>query len=409
MTQAEFDPATTRQEQSVDTSPRTRRERRRIFAEKATSAVVLLPEIGTTHEYIKNFLENRVIGQGTAIEAIVSALDRSEVRDRKDNRPIATLAFLGPTGVGKTELAMALSEVLSFDEPNLIHIEAAAYSHGHEVASLTGSPPGYIGGGQEPLLSSERVEQDGTVILIDEIEKGSMQLHNLLLHITDTGELTLGNGTLVSFRNAVIIMTSNLGAREMVRESTGARAGFSMGTREVASRQVIESAASKAFAEFFSPEFAGRTELVVFHSLDEEGLHRVLDVKLDALNRNYQDDFGVMVRLSPTVRERLVERSLENGARGARAMVDALDKEIRTPFGRYVMQGYTEEGTEVHVYHRDELADYIAPNHQGKYIFAARPNPSIRKKDTEALSTTQSIFSSGDHVAVDLSKVLKSE
>ena len=403
MAETEFT-STLTQHERIATAQEKRRDRRQRMGEKIASSLVILPEIDTAHEVVRDHLRSRVIGQDTAIDAIVNALDRSEVRSSYDNRPVATFAFLGPTGVGKTELATALAEIRSQFGPNLISINCGMYSHGHEVTTLTGAPPSYVGREQPPILTADRVEQEGTVILFDEIEKGAKELHNLLLHITDTGKLQLNDGTEVSFRDAVIILTSNLGSREMSREAGGGRAGF--GTIEGStSKDAIEAAALKGFSDFFTPEFVGRTERIVFHSLNETQLHQVIDVKLSNLNRDYIDEHGATVQLSDGVRERLVEKALSEKVSGVRPLVTALDKEIAAPFGRYVFHGHIEEGTEVHVYHKDELSEHTATSHKSEYIFTMRRNNKLRKKPVDVPPAPAPIFSANNTSVIDLDKL----
>lgn len=408
MVQPETEPTFSSQEYTP-AAETTRQGRRARVAEHALNAYSLLPEIDTSHDTIRHYLEERVVGQGQAIEAIVNALDRTGMRSTHDNRPVATLAFLGPTGVGKTELAKALSEVWSEYGPNLITVNCAMYSNGHEVSTLTGAPPSYIGREQKPVFSADTVEADGTVILFDEIEKGAVQLHNLLLHVTDTGELTLNNGETVSFREAIIIMTSNLGSREMSREANSTRAGFGAAGEETASKQVIEAAAKKGFSDFFTPEFVGRTEMVVFHPLNEAELHQVIDVKLGDLNREYIDGYGVAVKLSPATRAHLVKAALTEKVSGVRPLIKALDKHIATEFGRYIYSGRIPEGTEMYVYHRDELSPHAAPNHKKDFIFASRPDSSIRKKQSEVPPLNEQSFDANSTDVVDLSHLSSSD
>jgi len=355
--------------------------RRQLLGERATAAFTLLPEIETSYDWERQYLHSRIIGQEDAIEAIISALDRSAVRLAEDTRPIANFAFLGPTGVGKTETAKVLSEILAQSDASLVRIDCSNFSHGHEVASLTGSPPGYVGREQQPILSPERIEPYGTVVLFDEIEKGSPQLTNLLLQIMDNGMLELANGETVSFRDAVIVMTSNLGAKKVAREAGGARPGFAVNDDEPRDKAIIESAALKSFKDFFSPEFVNRlNEMVVFHSLDEQALHEVLEVKLNKMNSSYMDDFGAYISLSEMTRTHLVGQALEHKTYGVRPLIRALEKDIASRFGRYTAQDKIREGTEVYVYHKSELQDTAPYTYKNELIFATRPDASACKK-----------------------------
>lgn len=352
-----------------------------MFGEYALRGATLLPELTTGYDLVHEHLKSKVIGQDQAIDAIMNALDRADVRMSDDNRPIANFAFLGPTGVGKTQTAKALAEALAVDETRLIKIDCSSFSHGHEIASLLGSPPGYVGQNREPLLRTEVVENEGVVVLFDEIEKGSDELNNLLLQIMDDGEITLHNGEVVSFRDTTLIVTSNLGAREMSRQASGARTGFSIDAPQESDKTTLETVALKEFKQFFRPEFVNRfDDLVVFHALDQEALHAVLDTKLSTMNAMYQDNYGARISLSLEVRQYLVEKALSDAGYGARPLVRALEKDIASTFGRYIAHESIEEGTEVRVFHRDELGDAVPATYKSDLVFTARPDYSIVKK-----------------------------
>lgn len=377
----------------------SRRERRHKLGEHAISSFSILPEIQSGFESYRHHLQSRVIGQEAAIDAIVDALDRTYARAPSDMRPVANLAFLGPTGVGKTETAKALSEVLSSDM-GLIRIDCSNFSHGHEVASLIGAPPGYVGREQPPILSQSRIGENGSVILFDEIEKGSEKLFNLLLQIMDNGQLELNNGKIVSFRDSVIVLTSNLGAKEMAREAEGGRIGFGNDDSTTKDRTVIEKAALKSFKEFFKPEFINRLDnTVVFHSLNESQLHDVLEVKLNEMNSSYADDYGVYLSLSEAVRRHLVQQALREPAYGVRPLVRALDKDIGTSFGRYIAHSVVTEGTELRVHHRDEFKGRVPDTYTSELIFASRPDHSVKKKFVPP-PIPQAVFMSGTSTAL---------
>ena len=178
-------------------------------------------------EELRQEMRSRVIDQDEAIDTLIEALERAPVRKLDDKRPIANVAFLGPTGVGKSEVAKTLADLMNdAGEEAIIKIDCSNYSQGHEVLMLTGSPPSYVGHTQEPLLSKERVESGRKVLLFDEVEKGSEKLYDLMLQIMGDGELRLNNGQIVSFRDTVVILTSNLGAKEMSAELSPMSLGF---------------------------------------------------------------------------------------------------------------------------------------------------------------------------------------
>lgn len=340
---------------------------------------IVLDMAASPYDHVREKLESRVVDQPAAIDAIIEAIERSSVRLESDNRPIANLAFLGPTGVGKSETAKTLSTLMADGKSNLIKIDCSNFSQGHEVMALIGSPPSYVGHDITPQFSKEAVEQPGTVILFDEIEKGSTELYNLMLQIMGDGQLRLNNGNSVSFRETIVVLTSNLGAREMSDQLSPSRLGFVNKDSET-DKESLEKIARKSFTDFFSPEFANRlNKVVVFHPLGTEALSRVLDVKVAEASAEYEKQFGVRLTLSDATREHLVNIAAEEPHLGARPLVRALEENIQTTFGRYSTRGLPE-GTHVRVIHRTEVPDTYRVQGDGALIFTAKPDASIRKQ-----------------------------
>jgi ATP-dependent Clp protease ATP-binding subunit ClpA len=331
--------------------------------------------------------ESRIVDQPEAINAVIDALERSETRLPNDKRPIANFAFLGPTGVGKSEMAKTMAEflaqILGNGDVNLIKIDCSNFSHKSEIAVLTGSAPGYIDGDITPRLAKENVEKEGTitVVLWDEIEKGCPELYNLMLQIMGDGELTMSRGELTSFKNSIHILTSNLGAKEMADKQSDTPLGFAVANSNVAEKGELDKTATKAFKKFFAPEFINRLdEMIVFHPLSEEGLGKVLDVKLDLLNVEYERHYGVRLSLSDAVKAHLVEKAKMEPENGARPLVRALEKDVLTIFGRNTNGGNVPEGTHVRVFHTSEApANY---SHTGKspLIFTSKADANIKKE-----------------------------
>ena len=328
---------------------------------------------------IRDVLRQRIIGQDAAIDALVAAYDRLATRSAYDLRPIASLAFLGPTGVGKSETAKVLAEFLAEGEAeSLIKIDCSNFSHGHEVAALTGSPPGYVGYGQKALLSAAEVSK-AKVILFDEIEKGAPELFRLMLQIMGDGQLRLNDGTVADFCDTVVIMTSNLGASEMATEINGRKPGFGVTSRR-ADKSTLESVATKSFEDFFKqPEFINRiNKMIVFHPLDKQGLVQVLDTKLNDVNAEYEMSYGARVNLSEGAKDYLANMAMERPDLGARPLIRALEDHIQTPFGRYLGSGHIPESTLVAVFHKDEVpAGYIEDDRT--LIFSQTYDSSIKK------------------------------
>lgn len=341
----------------------------------------LLGEVESPNQDIRDRLEAQIINQPQAIDAIINALDRGHARTT--NRPLATLAFLGPTGVGKTETAKVLADIMAErGGKGLIKIDCAQYAQGHEVMSLVGAPPSYVGREQAPLLAPEFIEGHGTVVLFDEIEKGHEKLHNLLLHIMGDGELRMNNGGKVtSFRDAIVILTSNLGASEMNRQLSQRSLGFSKGERATtATSDVVTKAARNGFENYFEhkPEFVNRLDnLAVFHPLGREGLQSVLNVKLEQANALYQKYFGAKLTLSEKTRDYLVEKALAEPQNGARPVVRAFEQDVQSHFGKYIGAGRIPDGTHVHVVHGSELPP-MAPE-QPPLVFKSRPEESFKR------------------------------
>lgn len=341
---------------------------------------MILGEVRSPYEDVREQLMARVVDQPAAIDAIIEAIERSGVRLAGDNRPIANLAFLGPTGVGKSETAKTLASLMNGGAGNLIKVDCSSYSHGHEVLALTGSPPSYVGHQQTPQFSPENIEQPGTVVLFDEIEKGSVELYDLMLQIMGDGELRLNNGENVSFRETIVVLTSNLGAKEMADRLTSTPLGFIEKNRPT-DKDGLEKVAHKSFTDFFKPEFTNRlSKVVVFHPLGEEALGKVLDVKLAQANDEYEKRYGVRLSLSDATKSHLVSIAAQEPHLGARPLVRALEDNVQTTFGRYNSGGSLPEGTHVRVIHRSELPNESYASNSDPLVFTAKPDASIRKQ-----------------------------
>lgn len=340
--------------------------------ETAVTIPRYLPEVVTAYDAEREYLRSQVIGQDAAIDAIIGALDKSDVRRPDDHRPIANFAFLGPTGVGKTETAVALSKALNPRDPHLLRIDCSNYSNGHEITTLLGSPPSYAGETIKPLLSKEYVEHAGAVIVFDEIEKGADQLRNFLLAIMDSGRLHLNNGEDVSFREATIILTSNIGAAEMAKEAGGHRTGFGVSSAAI-TEEKLESLAMKGMREFFRPELLNRLDdTIIFRTLDEASLHTILQAKLSAINEVYREQFEAFISLSDAARQHLVEQALKEKQYGVRPLVRAFEKQVMAAFGRHTASERVPRGSELVVYHRDELDDVSRAGYKNELIFEIR-------------------------------------
>jgi len=307
---------------------------------------------------IEQHLKHSIVGQDDAIDSIMHALNREKFRN--PNRPYANLLFLGPTGVGKSETAKELAAQLHKGENGFLKIDCSLFSHGHEVSALLGSPPGFVGREQEPLLDPRIIEQDKSVIMFDEVEKGSQQLWDLLLQIMDDGEVSLLSGSRkVSFKNSIIIMTSNLGSHEMTELLSRRNVGFRAAQSEQISttNQEIDTAVNNALRHHFRPEFINRFDRkVIFKPHDDTQMGEVLDRYVERANERYKK-LGVMLSLSPTLRDEMVVGNSQRKQFGVRPILRDYDHMIESELATYVNAGSIPLGSEVVALSPSELPE----------------------------------------------------
>ena len=289
-------------------------------------------------DIVTSQLKERVIGQDEAIDAIGMALDKARLRD--DRRPVANLMFLGTTGVGKTELAKSLSDVLAVDKlhPAFLRIDCAQYANGHEVANLVGSPPGYVGREQKPALDKDLIEQMGSVVLFDEIEKGHPKLWNYLLQIMEgDGVKLLGTGETVNFNNATVIMTSNVGAREMQDMMTDSHIGFA--SPDLAKPQKMETVAMRSLKKQFAPEFINRLDaMVTFNTLSDEQLGEVIDAHVNRANLRYERMANIKLRIMDALKTELIAGADDRHEYGARPVLRRYEQMVESRLSKLVAQ-----------------------------------------------------------------------
>lgn len=287
--------------------------------------------------HLDDELHRRVIGQDEAVTAVAEAVVRSRSGLKDPRRPIGSFIFLGPTGVGKTELARALAEVLFDDERAMIRIDMSEYQEKHNVARLLGAPPGYVGFEEGGQLTEAVRRRPYSVILFDEIEKAHHDVFNVLLQILDDGRLTDGQGRTVDFKNTIIIMTSNIGSRRIL-EYRGSFAGDSY--------ERMKEMVLGELRDHFRPEFLNRVdETIVFHTLGEEHLKRIVEIQLTQLHRRL-DERHITLDLTEAAKERLVRVGYDP-VYGARPLKRALQREVETPLGRLILQGKVRDGQHV--------------------------------------------------------------
>jgi ATP-dependent Clp protease ATP-binding subunit ClpB len=287
-------------------------------------------------------LHDRVVGQEDAIQAVSNAIRRARAGLQDANRPLGSFIFLGPTGVGKTELARALAEFLFDDEHAMVRLDMSEYQEKHTVARMIGAPPGYVGYEESGQLTEAIRRRPYAVVLFDEIEKAHPEVLNVLLQVLDDGRLTDGKGRTVDFRQSVIIMTSNIGSQYIAEQAQrpGKDAGkLDEGTR----RQIME-----ALREHFRPEFLNRVDdIIVFHPLGREHIERIIDIQLRGLMRRLQER-KIAVELTPTAKAQLIEEGYDP-VYGARPLKRVIQRRILDPLAMHVLQGDFGEGDIVHV------------------------------------------------------------
>jgi ATP-dependent Clp protease ATP-binding subunit ClpB len=281
-------------------------------------------------------LRQRVIGQDEALERVANAIRRSRAGLSDPKRPIGSFIFLGPTGVGKTELARALAEFLFDDERALIRIDMSEYMEKHAVSRLIGAPPGYVGYEEGGQLTEQVRRHPYAVILFDEIEKAHPDVFNILLQIMDDGRLTDGKGRKVDFKNTVIIMTSNLGSSYLQSENIGSADAF-----EEASKQVLN-----ALHGHFRPEFLNRVDdIIIFHPLGKEQLVKIVDLRLEDLRRLLADR-KISLELTDTAKELLFTEGYDPNF-GARPLKRAIQKLVQDPLALKILDGEVLHGDHV--------------------------------------------------------------
>jgi len=297
---------------------------------------------------LEDELHRRVIGQDFAVKALAAAVRRSRAGISDPRRPLGSFIFLGPTGVGKTLLAKSLAESLFGSEDALIRIDMSDFMEKHNAARLVGAPPGYVGYDEGGMLTERVRRKPYSVVLFDEIEKAHPDVFNLLLQLLEEGELRDNLGHAVSFRNCVVIMTSNAGTRDLLR---GARLGFGSEARRF-DYEAVKSAALTELKRLFNPEFINRVDqVVVFHPLDQEQVRAVLELELMRLRRRLAER-GIALELDRKAVDKLVEDGYDE-AYGARPMRRLITKLIEDPLAAIMVEGKCPPGATARVKEKD--------------------------------------------------------
>ena len=295
----------------------------------------------TENEKLRNLeqtLHQRVIGQNEAVDAVAKAIRRGRVGLKDPNRPIGSFLFLGPTGVGKTELSKALAESLFGNEDAMIRIDMSEYMEGHSVSKLIGSPPGYVGFDEGGQLTEKIRRKPYSVILFDEIEKAHPDVMNMLLQILDDGRLTDAQGRTVNFKNTVIIMTSNIGARLITDKTT---LGFSAKDKKDESQKEYETIKKDVMGELkkqFRPEFINRIdEIIVFHKLNEEDIKQIIDIMLNQVTKRMAEK-SYKFEIDNSVKELIAKKGVDTDY-GARPLKRAIQNILEDKIAEEILNG----------------------------------------------------------------------
>lgn len=296
--------------------------------------------------HLEDTLHQRVIGQSEAVKALAKAIRRGRVGLKDSNRPIGSFLFLGPTGVGKTELSKALAEALFGDEDAMIRIDMSEYMEKHSVSRMVGSPPGYVGYEEGGQLSEKVRRNPYSVVLFDEIEKASPDVFNVLLQVLDDGHITDGQGRKVDFKNTVIIMTSNAGARSIVEPK---RVGFTSMETEEQSYQNMKKNVMEEVRHIFKPEFLNRIDdMIVFHSLTQEDILEIVKLMTRTVSKRIKENMDITVTFTDKALEKIAEEGYDK-AFGARPLRRAIQSRIEDAFAEEYLMGNFKAGDKVSV------------------------------------------------------------
>ncbi len=295
---------------------------------------------------LEKILHKRVIGQDEAVTAVARAVRRGRVGLKDPGRPIGSFLFLGPTGVGKTELSKALAEVLFGREEAMIRVDMSEYMEKHSVSKLIGAPPGYVGHDDGGQLSEKVRRNPYTVILFDEIEKAHPDVFNILLQVLDDGRITDSQGRTVDFKNTVIIMTSNAGAGSIISPK---RLGFASKDDEKQNYEAMKSSVMEEVRRMFKPEFLNRIdEIIVFHALNKEQMKQITTILFKELISRCREQMGITLKIRDSVKTHLVE-SAYDVKYGARPLKRAIQTQVEDPLADALLSGEIKRGSEVTV------------------------------------------------------------
>lgn len=318
-------------------------------------------------------IKGKVIGQDEAVQKVVKAIQRNRAGLKDPNKPIGSFFFLGPTGVGKTQLAKVLAKYLFDSEDSLIRIDMSEYMEKFSISRLVGAPPGYVGYEEGGQLTEKVRRKPYSIVLLDEIEKAHPDVFNLLLQALDDGHMTDGLGRKIDFKNTILIMTSNIGARQLQDFGTGVGFGTQakIDQADEAAKMVVQNALRKAF----SPEFLNRVDdMIMFNSLKREDIHVIIDLELDKLYGRI-NDLGYSIEMTEKAKDYIVEKGYDEKF-GARPLKRAIQKLIEDPLAEEIVKSNLHEGDTIKMDYKDGDAELTIDIKKGK-----KPKAKSKKEE----------------------------
>ena len=322
---------------------------------------------------LEGILHERVVGQEEAVTAVSKAIRRGRIGLKDPKRPIGSFLFLGPTGVGKTELSKALAEAMFGTESALIRVDMSEYMEKHSVSKMIGSPPGYVGYEEGGQLSEKVRRNPYSVILFDEIEKAHPDVFNILLQVLDDGHITDAQGRKIDFKNTIIIMTSNAGAENIIAPK---RLGFGVATDAKADHEFMKGRVMEEVKRLFKPEFLNRIdEIIVFHQLTKEHMKGIADIMLRGIEKRSKEQLGITLTVNEAAKDLLIDKGYDDkyGARPLRRTIQSL---LEDKMAEEILDGKLKKGVNVEV-----------GCEEGKLTFTVKKKAAARKKKAQAADT----------------------
>ena len=322
---------------------------------------------------LEGILHERVVGQEEAVTAVSKAIRRGRIGLKDPKRPIGSFLFLGPTGVGKTELSKALAEAMFGTESALIRVDMSEYMEKHSVSKMIGSPPGYVGYEEGGQLSEKVRRNPYSVILFDEIVKAHPDVFNILLQVLDDGHITDAQGRKIDFKNTIIIMTSNAGAENIIAPK---RLGFGVATDAKADHEFMKGRVMEEVKRLFKPEFLNRIdEIIVFHQLTKEHMKGIADIMLRGIEKRSKEQLGITLTVNEAAKDLLIDKGYDDkyGARPLRRTIQSL---LEDKMAEEILDGKLKKGVNVEV-----------DCEEGKLTFTVKKKAAARKKKAQAADT----------------------